>query len=191
MPKHTENSTQTSLSSAKWSASRISWNGEGRGTITDEPDDPDTGSLRKCNSDTKYQVTRSVSLPCTENTVALHMIVKYTKRLIFVLQELVADGTPTTCGQGRAVAKLLKKVRRFLEDLDQSTDVSDRLTALLNEYNGYRTEYYYLRNRIHGVTERKRYGHRRSSLPSTKGTGHNSTTVMAKCRNGALHQSKM
>lgn len=144
------NSTVTTLSSGNWTSNTgISTNGSQQ--------DLAAGGLRpQCHRDAmKFRVIRGTNSLCTEQTVSLHKIVKYTNRLMFTLQELATDRQSCAVdGEWDVVDGLINKVKWFQKDLARSTESADQMAVLLNTYDKYRAAYYTMRNRINDGAKR-------------------------------------
>lgn len=103
----------------------------------------------------KCKIIRRVTSTCPDSDAAtLSKLLKYTRRLMFALDELRADTSSTSRKHRDAIVDLVYRVQWLLRDLDMSGETCDRLTIMLEMYNGYRKAYFRLRNQVDGCSKR-------------------------------------
>lgn len=113
--------------------------------------------------DTRFHVIREVSSPYTKDIISISKIKKYTKRLLFMLEELRVELPPNHEHCDRVIG-LINNVQWFLKDLDQCSGNSDQMSILLEKYDNYRKEFYKLRENINNSKVCKSFVNKKNAV---------------------------
>lgn len=133
--------------------------------------EPETNPTTKGAEDNRFQTIQAVSSLCTDDIAPLAKIRKFTKRLMFALDELRSE-IPVTHKYYGTVGDLIEELQWFLKDLNDSNGTYDQKIILLEKYNCYRTAYYGLRSRINGSG--------RQSSPTSRNSDRENETIVCK-----------
>lgn len=120
----------------------------------DDDDDDDERNKDSDNCPTtvsqnaKIQLMRKVSMPRVDDMMTMATLIKYTRRLLFVLDELRQEMSAKHDRCCDAVTDLIHKIRLFYNDLKRTNAWDQQVDEFLEMYDCYRREYSCLRDQI-------------------------------------------